>query len=174
MQCLCLGNFSLISLIQSFYSHMSRNGFFRERSSGNWKQIWKTWNANMVCLQVMQRILVIVIARHCLLLKLLYESIRKQAIWKGKWVELAINNGNGGQPNGNWWHDLLLKRVWDTHVPSWHCNWSCRLNLNLNNETLRTGAGSGLLISMLKILSLFHLTIRFEQLRCYWCWSKRV
>ena len=91
-------------LIQSFYSHMSRNGFFREKSGGNWKQIWKTKNANMVCLQVMQRIFGIVIAWYCLLLKLLYESIRKQAIWKGKWVELAINNDNGGKPNGNWWH----------------------------------------------------------------------
>ena len=81
------------------------------------KREMQIWSAYKLCKEYSELLLL-----GSLLLKLLYESIWKQAIWKGKWVELAINNDNGGQPNGNWWHDLLLKRVWDTHVPSWHCN----------------------------------------------------
>ena len=37
-------------------------------------------------------------------------------------------------------------------------NYSCPLNFNLIYETLWTGAGSGLLISMLGLLTLFCLT----------------
>ena len=49
-------------------------------------------------------------------------------------------------------------------------NYNWLLNLNLIHETLWTGAGSGLLISVLKKLYWFHLTGLITQVLLMWKW----